>query len=317
MDYLSLTLPAFEKRFSTEKDCVDAIFDARFPRGFICPYCEHNDGYRLTTRRVVQCGSCRRQTSITAGTAFHRTRVPLVYWFKAIYHMSQDKGGISALKLANQLGMRYETVAIMLRKLRGAMAERDNNLVLAGHIEVDEAFFGGVLKGKDPGDAATINKEQVLIMVESQGGRAGNLVMKVVDSVSSDDLKQVFEEKLDPNYHGNSFRTDGAQAHAALKAYGSLDMTPIPDHLLDLELPKVSLVITHLRRFLMGTYHHYCKQHLQLFLDEFCYRWNRRGYGREQWSQIAHRLIKACSLFAPIKSTDYCIPAAHSAAFAA
>lgn len=317
MDYLSLTLPEFELRFGTEQSCLDALFDARFPRGFVCPYCEHNDGYRLSTRRVVQCSACRRQASITSGTIFHRTRMPLVFWFKAIYHMAQDKGGISALKLSNQLGVRYATISVMLTKLRRAMSERDSHLVLAGHIEVDEAFFGGVLKDMESGESATSNKEQVLILVESERFRAGNLVMKVVNNGTLEDLKPVFEDKIDPNYHGNSFRSDGLQAHSALLSYGTLDMTPIPDHLLDLELPNVSLVITHARRFLIGTYHHYCKRNLQLFLDEFCYRWNRRGSNREQWGQIAHRLIKACALYSPLETNQFRIPRAHLAAFAA
>jgi len=317
MDYLSLSLPEYEKRFSTEEACLDAIFEARWPNGFVCPRCGHDDGYRLSTRRVVQCASCRRQASITAGTIFHRTRVPLTYWFKAIYHVAQDKGGISALKLSNQLATRYETILKLLRKLRLAMGNREKNLTLAGYIEIDEAFFGGKLKDMEEGESAVSNKEQVLILVESEGKHAGNLVMKVVPGGTWDDLKPVFDTSIEQDPSKNSFRTDGLQAHSALIGLGKLNMTPIPDDLLDLELPTVSTVITLAKRFLLGTYHHYCKQNLQLFLDEFCYRWNRRGRNREQWSQIAHRLIKACSLYSPPELLGLRIPQAHLDAFTA
>lgn len=317
MDYLSLSLPEFEDRFSSEEACINAIFEARWPQGFRCPRCGHDDGYRLTTRRVVQCACCRRQTSITAGTTFHRTKLPLKSWFRAIYQMSQDKGGVSAVKLCNQLGVRHQTILNMLMKLRQAMGERERNLVLAGHIEVDEAFFGGQLKDMEPGESTVSNKEQVLILVESEGDHAGNLVMKVVDGATYEDLKPVFEEKIECNPPQNSFRTDGLQAHSALAAFGKLNMTPIPDELQDVELPYVSLAITHAKRFLLGTYHHYCKQNLQPFLDEFCYRWNRRGCNREQWSQLAHRLISACALYSPPELMGLCIPRAHLEAFAA
>lgn len=208
---------------------------------------------------------------------------------------------MSALKFSNQVGMRYETVLIMLRKLRLAMGSREENLMLAGHIEVDEAFFGGRLKGKKPGESAVSNKMQVVILVESEGHQAGNLVMKVIDSGEWEDLKPVVESKIESDPPVNSFRADGWQAHTVLAGLGSLNMEPIPKAFLDQELPCVSLAITHAKRFLMGTYHHFCKSYLQHYLNEFCYRWNRRGFDRHAWCQLAHRLIKACALFSPAK----------------
>lgn len=215
--------------------------------------------------------------------------------------MAQDKGGVSATKLSNQLGIRYETVLGMLMKLRAAMGGRDENLVLAGHIEIDEAFFGGKLKNKKPGTSAVSNKQQVLVLVENEGRYAGNLVMKVIESSEWEQLNTIFQSKIESEPPCNSFRTDGLIGHSALIGLGELNMEPIPKNLLDVELPNVSLAITHAKRFLMGTYHHYCKHNLQPFLDEFCYRWNRRGSSRQQWSRLAHRLIAASALHAPIK----------------
>ena len=95
MSYESMSLLQFQDRFNSEEACLKAIFEARWPKGFICVYCNHNDGIRMARRRTIQCCVCRRQVSITSGTLFHRSKVPLVTWFWLIFLMSQDKGGIS------------------------------------------------------------------------------------------------------------------------------------------------------------------------------------------------------------------------------
>ncbi len=141
MNYISLTLPEFQTRFCDEEACLKAIFDAKWPHGFVCPHCEHNGGYRVYRRRNMECACCGKQTSITADTVFERSHVPLVTWFLVMYLMAQDKGGVSGQRLADQLGMRYATVLSMLHRLRDAMGARDENLTLAGYIELDESFF--------------------------------------------------------------------------------------------------------------------------------------------------------------------------------
>lgn len=101
----SMTLIEFQRKYRTEEDCIQAIFQARWPRSFSCPKCGHDFGYRLSQRRSVQCASCRRQTSITSGTLFERSKVPLLKWFWLIYLMSQDKGGVSTTRAAELLEM--------------------------------------------------------------------------------------------------------------------------------------------------------------------------------------------------------------------
>lgn len=293
MQYLSLTLPEFQDRFSEEDACLQAVFEAKWPFGFICPHCEHNDGYPIAGRRNIECACCGRQTSITADTLFERSHIPLVTWFLVIYFMAQDKGGVSGMRLANQLGMRYPTVLSMLHRLRDVMGARDENRTLAGYIELDEAFFGGVNKRKKYGNSAYANKRQVLIMVESEGHQAGNLVMRVIDNASRNTLEPILEKKIECETNGQVVRADGLQDHAVIQSLGhTLKMTPVPASMQDHEFPCLSLATTHLRRFLMGTFHHYCKVHLQRFLNEFCFRWNRR----HQWCQLFSRLLKACAL---------------------
>jgi Transposase zinc-ribbon domain len=158
MNDTPLTLFQFQKRYRTERDCEQAIIKMRWPNGFICPKCAHVEGYRLKSRRAIQCTLCRHQTSITAGTIFHKSKLPLLKWFWMIFLVAHDKGGASALRLSKQLGMYYKTVWYVLHKIREAMARRDEKVIqLGGSIEMDEAFFGHYQ-----------NKVQFLVMVEAE-----------------------------------------------------------------------------------------------------------------------------------------------------
>jgi Transposase zinc-ribbon domain len=150
MTYKEHSLLDFQREFGTEESCLKAIFRARWPKGFVCPKCGHDSGTRLSKRRAIQCACCHAQTSITAGTIFHKSKVPLVYWFWLIFLMTQDKGGISTMRASKLLGMHYTTVWNMMHKLREAMADRLNGPLLSGYVEIDEAYFGGKDRRKKP-----------------------------------------------------------------------------------------------------------------------------------------------------------------------
>lgn len=300
MAYIDLTLPQFQMRFDSEEACLQAIFDARWSRGFVCPRCEHNGGYRLSGRRTIQCSSCRRHTSITSGTIFHGSHLSLKLWFLLIYFVAHDKGGASAMRLSKQLGMHYATTWFILQKIRHAMATREEHLTLAGYIELDEAFFGGRSRNKRTRKGPkqpSQKKKQVLVMVESEGRQAGNLVMKVIDNATWDTLKPIIASKVEAESHGQWFRSDGWQAHDVVMTFGHrIKMSHIPNSAQDRELPCMSLVIAHAKRSLLGTFHQFCKRHIQRYLDEFGYRWNRRHLT----GQLASHLLAACTLCPPI-----------------
>jgi len=203
------------------------------------------------------------------------------------------------LRLSKLLGMHYATTWLAVQKIRFAMATRDENLTLAGYIELDEAFFGGRTRrtGKGP---PSDKKKRVLLMVESEGSQAGNLVMRVIHGATWTSLKPIIATKVDSEPGGQWFRADAWQAHDVVMLFGhKIKMTHIPDHLQDRELPCVSLAIAHAKRFLLGTFHQYCRRHIQRYLDEFCYRWNRRHLA----SRLASRLIASCALSPPMPQT--------------
>jgi len=142
-----LSLPAFLEQYGTEAKCQDALFQHRWPRGFECPDCGNTTGCRLA-RGHYQCHRCRHQTSLTAGTIFHATHLPLTTWFLAIYLLTQRKSGISALQLSRELGVAYNTAWKLKHKLLQVMHERNQGERLSGRIELDDAYLGGERPGK-------------------------------------------------------------------------------------------------------------------------------------------------------------------------
>ncbi|MGI0086117.1 MAG: IS1595 family transposase [Nitrososphaerales archaeon] len=282
--------------FLSEEACLKAVFDARWPQGFICPSCEHDHGYRLSQRRAIQCALCRKQISITAGTVFHKTKIPLRNWFWIIFLMTQDKGGISTMRAAMLLSMHYTTVWFIMHKLREAMEDRLQGPLLAGLVEVDDAFVGGKSKGSGKLGRAPSNKKQICVMVERLNRKAGDAAIVVLPDPLGETYVAAVESHLEPMTH---VRTDGYPTNSVLHGrVGKLDMSTIGRKYEEGALENADRVISLVKRYLLGTYHQYCSRaHLQRFLNEFCYRFNRRY----QWYQLASRLVSACALCPPIE----------------
>lgn len=292
MAYQELSLLQFEKKYSTERACQKALEKARWRNGFVCPKCAHTKASRITTRSLLQCSRCHHQVSLTAGTIFHKTRTPLVKWFWAIYLASQDKGGVSAMRLAKQLELGYKTAWLMLHKIRSAMAQRDSRYTLSGFIEMDDAFFGGAHPGKRGRGAG--NKSTVLVMIESKEEHAGFISMQTLDSMKRTEVEPVVKNRIEP---GQTIRTDGFKSFHHLSELGHKHIgTPVPSKQAAEELPWVHLAISNAKRFLLGTYHGVSHKHLQRYLDEFCYRFNRRSWEK----QLTSRLLTACLYAHPI-----------------
>jgi ribosomal protein L37AE/L43A len=137
----------FDALYGTEQRCRDAVFGWRWPGGFVCPVCGGREHSLLKTRALYQCTACRRQTSLTAGTIFAASKLPLRTWFRAIYHLTQSKGGISSLELGRRLGVTQTTAWKVKHKLMQVMMERDAGKRLSGRIEIDDAYLGGERHG--------------------------------------------------------------------------------------------------------------------------------------------------------------------------
>ena len=138
-----LSEPEFDRRYGTEEQCRAVVVAARWPRGFQCPGCGSQQHSVVTTRDLFQCSGCRLQTSPIAGTIFASTKLPLRTWFRALYHMTQTKQGISSIELGRRLGVTQTTAWKLKHKLAQVMLERDAAKPLTGRVEIDDAYLGG------------------------------------------------------------------------------------------------------------------------------------------------------------------------------
>src|SRR3954466_10597404 len=147
-DDLPEDMPSFVARFGSDEQCREYLFEARWPDGFRCSACGHDDAYALRTKIVYECVACRKQHSLLAGTIFEQTKTGLAKWFLAIYLVTSSKGGIAATELKRQLGLgSYQTAWTWLHKLRKAMVRPDRQ-PLAGRVEADETYVGGPRPGR-------------------------------------------------------------------------------------------------------------------------------------------------------------------------
>ena len=284
----------WQKRYGTDEACAAALLmRQRWPDGFVCPRCGHDRDYFIASCRVHECTQCAHHTSLTAGTLFHSTNLPLTKWFWAIYLSASDKGGISALRLAKQVDVTWLTASRMLRKIRTAMGHRDSVYRLSELIEIDDALVGGRRSGGKRGRGAE-GKTPVLVAVENRGERAGFVAMQAVESLNQPAVHEFVGRRVTA---GQRVRSD---ALSALNAIGKTQdheprVTP-PDQAGEW-LPWVHIVIGNLKAFLLGTYHGVSKKYLQEYLSEFCYRFNRRAWEDE----LPHRLLNACLTHAQVR----------------
>ncbi len=288
-NYNEISFFEFQERFQTEDDCFQYLKKLRWPEGFVCPKCGHAEAYFMRKRKVFQCKNCRHQTSVTVNTIFHRTHAPLKKWFWAIFLVGTDKRGCSAKRLEKLIGVHYATAWLMIHKIRRAMKDRDSLYKLSNFIEMDDSYFGGSAAGKRGRGAA--NKSTVVVAVERRGTGPGFAAMEVIDSMHSKHLKdfalRAIEEK-------QTIHTDDYPSYNVLDVdFHHLGETVKP-HEAKKKLPWVHILIGNAKSFIRGTYHGVSHKHLQSYLSEFCYRFNRRF----NEFKITDRLLTAC-LFTP------------------
>ena len=271
MDDYPRTVGEFEARFATEDACRVYLSRLRWPDGFRCRCGEAKAWW--TARGLWQCAACGAQTSVTAGTIFQDTRKPLRLWFHAMWWVTGQKTGASALGLQRLLGLgSYETGWTWLHKLRRAMV-RPGRDRLSGRVEVDESFVGG---GGAQG-RSTATKALIVIAAEEVGQGIGRIRLRRVPDGSADSLQTFVKETIAP---GSLVHTDGWHGYDGLKAAGYRHRVTLlrgREALAMKCLPRVHRVASLLKRWLLGTHQGAVSQaHLDYYLDEFTFRFNRR-----------------------------------------
>jgi transposase-like protein len=266
------TMLELERRFSDDATCRSYLAALRWPEGFVCPRCSARKSLQIR-RDLWRCLECRREVSTTAGTVFQDSKLPLTLWFRAMWQITSQKNGVSALGLQRVLGLgSYKTAWSVLHKLRRAMI-RPGRERLRGSIEVDEAYWGGEEEGVH--GRQTCQKALIAVAAEADGKGIGRIRLRHIPDVTRKTLHGFIEEVIEP---GATVQTDGWAAYLEMQGYvhQALIQARQPaaaDHL----LPRAHRVISLLKRWLMGTHQGaVAPEYLQDYLDEFTFRFNRR-----------------------------------------
>lgn len=268
------TLSEFERRFASEEACRAYLAQLRWPEGFRCPRCKADRSWS-TRAGLMKCVPCGYKVSVTAGTVFHRSHLPLGTWFRAMWWVTNQKYGVSALGLKRLLGLgSYQTAWGCLQKLRRAMV-RPGRDRLTGQVEVDETFIGGVEPGG--GRRHLGNKALVVIAAQVDGKGIGRIRMRRIPDASAESLIPFVKDVVES---GSVILTDGWEAYGKLKEEGYIHQPRVisgSKKTASTLLPRIHRVASLLKRWLLGTHQgRVSKKHLDYYLDEYTFRFNRR-----------------------------------------
>jgi len=263
-----------EKLFATQEACLTYLAGLRWPSGYVCPRCESAKGWQMKNGRIL-CAGCRRQQSVMEGTVLQDSHMPLPTWFRAMWYVCANKNGMSAQNLQRLLGLRsYNTAWLCLHKLRRAMV-RPGRECLSGIVEVDETYFGGPVEGKRGRGA--FGKQIVFVAAEVRGRKVGRIRLSHIADVSGATLGRAATEAVTK---GSTVRTDGWKGYnnISVAGYRHEVAAESTDELATIVLPKCHLVVSLVKRWILGTLQgNVGKEHLQDYLNEFTFRFNRRS----------------------------------------
>lgn len=280
-----ISIIEFMKRFPTETACRTFLEEKRCGEGFKCPKCG-SSRYCKLANGLYQCAHCHRQTSVTAGTFFHRSHVSLLKWFLAIYFVTHDKRGISAMQLAFSVGVTYKTAWYMLKRIRMAMGQRDQQYLLDGEIEFDDTYIGGPEVGSKRGRGTAKAKVFVALSLD-KNENPKFLKLKVTENLRQQSVKKFAEQSIKERIviHSDGYRS---YIPALAEQYDHQHQVYDPN---GTELKWLHTIISNLKSFILGTYHGLPKKLLQNYLDEYAYRFNRRNFGGYLFDHIALAMV--------------------------
>ncbi len=268
----------FHRMFNDESKCVEHMKAVVYPDGFICDECDSKDGYWVEDRRAFKCADCGHWNYLTEGTVMEKSKTPICVWFLGAYLQTTMTPGISAMMFQRQSGLtRYETAFQILHKIRAAMVNPERSQ-LNGEVEVDETFIGGEREGKRGRGAAgkSIVVGAVEIVDGPKGPRAGRIRLQSVLDASGESLLDFVETQVE---EGSTVVTDGWLGYKGLSKLGfDHDVVEGEDSVeVAKEMEHIHRVFSLLKRWLLGTHHSVSPQHLPAYLNEFTFRFNRRG----------------------------------------
>jgi transposase-like protein len=273
-----MSLIDFSEKYATEELCVADFWSRIFEDAFSCAQCGSASGYKLKTRKIWKCKICKKQTSILVGTVFENSKLELRKWYWAAFLMISSKAGISAKELQSQIGVTYKTAWYVHRRLREVMRLANDKYELSGIVTMDEAYFTGrdIDDTKPKKRGRGTNKSKVIVAVSlTEDGKPRYARMQVVDNFKAKTIEKFAEAHIEK---GSKIITDGFQSYKSqnIKKDYFVDYDMIPPYCAESKLKWLHIIVSNAKAFVLGTFHGLKADELQFYLDEFCYRFNRR-----------------------------------------
>lgn len=284
----------FLEHFPDEEHCKEAFKSYRLKQGVVCRKCGGTSHYWKQYREQWECKNCRHRTTLKSGTVMHGSKLSFQYWFIAMHLLTSTKKSFSAKEIQRQLGhKRYEPIWLMVHKLRCVMGLKDDEYQLKDEIELDEGFFETVSITRDNSEPlkrgrGSQRQTTVLVSVESKEAgddynpkkhgkkkKVGYLKMKVLESLKKKEVTEVVESSVEEN---TKITSDKSTSYVDLENKFQVDAKVIPKKNIPKVLPWVHTVISNAKRLLLDVHHRIDDDFLQNYLNEFCYKFNRRYF---------------------------------------
>ena len=306
----------FAIEFPDEATCLQKFKEQRDQVGVVCRHCNCTEHYWLKNKQAYECKNCHSRQTLRSGTVMQHSNLPFSYWFAAMYLLTATKGSFSSAELQRQLEhKRYQPIWEMANKLRDVMGKRDDEYQLSGEVELDDAFFTTEISLEEKDEPlkrgrGSQKKTKVLVMAESkivESPKPGKkpkkvkyLKMKVIDNLKSDTITKNVKEHVECTA---DLTTDDSTSYTKLKQYvHSHTATVIAPEQISKLLPWVHTAISNAKRQLLGVYYKIKPEYLQYYLNQFCYKFNRRYFAEKQFDRL---IIAAVSYTPDFKSKIY------------
>jgi len=273
-----MSLIEFSEKYATEEICATDLWERRCKEGFLCSKCGSAEGYKIESRKIWECKKCKHHTSILVGTVFENSKLELRKWYWAAFLIISSKAGISAKELQFQIGVTYKTAWYVNRRLREVMRLANDKYKLCGIVIMDEAYFSGrdntLDEPKKRGRGT--NKSKAIVAVSlTEDGKPQYARMQVVNNFRAKTIERFAENHIEK---GSKIISDGFKSYKSQKLkkdyFVEYDMTPADSE--DSKLRWLHTFVSNAKAFVLGTFHGLKADDLQLYMDEFCYRFNRR-----------------------------------------
>ena len=288
--FTGMSLIEFTKKFQRDADCITYLMDIKWKEGVKCKKCGSHEFWKGKCSNNVRCKQCGYEESPTAGTLFHKIKFPLLKAFHICYRVSVCKKGMSSWELSRELDLRQMTCWAFKRKVQEAMKPSEDH-PLIGRVDVDELAIGGHDEGGQ-GRSKTDKKLVSLAVEIREGGEMGRAYGRLINDYSSQQLEEIFDKHI--SKENAKVRTDKWTGYSPLQTKWNIERIKSEK---GKKFPELHILIMNLKSWLRGIHHKCSEKHMQAYLNEFFYRFNRRGFDKTIFHNLVARMVKSDPIY--------------------